>query len=171
MASNASRRQRSRLRSKFSSAQGSRLKSAEIARRVLEVPGVCLTLRSRHSGPCPQIAPPRRFGNFFVVARAVEFRARRASRRPRAEPSGLVRCVTSVTLTADQRFMIRQAIDTERRRIVQPKTTASFGSEGTGNSLADWCLTEARGDPLTAVGLAVTARATVRRRQAVSAAH
>jgi hypothetical protein len=72
-----------------------------------------------------------------------------------------------MTLTAEQRFMIRRAIDTERRRIVQPKTTAS---EGTGNSLADWCLTEAHGDSLIAVGLAAAARGTVRRRQAVSAA-
>ena len=84
---------------------------------------------------------------------------------------GLYGVLQAVTLTADQRFMIRQAVDTERRRIVRPKTTASFNNDTTGNSLADWCLTEARGDSLTAVGLAVTARATVRRRQAVSAAH
>jgi hypothetical protein len=75
-----------------------------------------------------------------------------------------------MTLTADQRFMIRHVVDTERRRLVQPKTTASFGNEATGNSLADWCLTEAHGDPLIAVGLAVTARATIRRRQALSTA-
>ena len=68
-----------------------------------------------------------------------------------------------MTLTADQRLMIHQAIDTERRRIVQPRTSASCGTDNTGNSLADWCLTEAHGDPLLAVGLAVSARETVRR--------
>jgi hypothetical protein len=78
--------------------------------------------------------------------------------------------VRAMALTADQRLMIHHAIDAERRRIVQPKTTASFSNASTGNSLADWCLTEARGDSLIAVGLAVTARATIRRRQALSTA-
>ena len=79
-------------------------------------------------------------------------------------------CYKLMSLTADQRLIIHQAIDAERRRIVRPKITASFSNDATGNSLADWCLTEARGDSLIAVGLAVTARATIRRRQALSAA-
>ncbi|HUY71888.1 MAG TPA: hypothetical protein VMV08_06565 [Gaiellaceae bacterium] len=79
-------------------------------------------------------------------------------------------CYKLMALTADQRFMIHQAIDAERRRIVQPKATATFSNDSTGNSLADWCLTEARGDSLIAVGLAVTARATIRRRQDLTTA-
>ncbi len=74
-----------------------------------------------------------------------------------------------MSLTAEQRSIIQHAIDIERRRIVRPKATASFSNNASGNSLADWCLTEARGDPLLAVGLAVSARATVRRRRALDA--
>ena len=72
-------------------------------------------------------------------------------------------------LTADQRSLIHHAIDTERRRIVRPKGRAWFSNESTGNSLADWCLTEAHGDPLLAVGLAVSARETIRRRHDLQA--
>ena len=63
-------------------------------------------------------------------------------------------------LTADQRSSIQRAIDTERRRIVQP---ANATRSCTGRSLADWCIDQADGDALIAVDLAVTAHATVRR--------
>jgi hypothetical protein len=78
---------------------------------------------------------------------------------------GIIR--SSVILTANQRSTIHQAIDKERRRIVRPKATTLYRKQGTGNSLADWCLTEAHGDPLLALDLAASARATILRRQAL----
>jgi hypothetical protein len=69
-----------------------------------------------------------------------------------------------MSLTFHQRSTIQRAIDVERRRIVRPETTCS-NYVGAGKSLSDWCLTEAHGDSLIALDLAVDAHAKVLERR------